>query len=58
MKELISQIANTAGITESQADKALQVVKDYVKTQFPMMAGAVDKLFEGSDKKQETDYLD
>jgi len=57
MEELVNKICNNAGITAEQSMKALEAVKDYVKEKFPMMAGAVDKLFEGGDKKEEEDYL-
>ena len=57
MEELVNKISNCAGITAEQSMKALEAVKDYVKEKFPMMAGAVDKLFEGGDKKEEEDYL-
>ncbi len=57
MEELINKIVNTAGISAEQAGKTLDCVKDYVKEKFPMMAGAVDKLFEGGAKKEEEDYL-
>ena len=57
MEELVNKIMNNAGITAEQSMKALEAVKDYVKEKFPMMAGAVDKLFEGGDKKDEEDYL-
>jgi len=57
MEELVNKISNSAGITAEQSLKALEAVKDYVKEKFPMMAGAVDKLFEGGDKKEEEDYL-
>ncbi len=56
MDELINKIMSNAGISAQQAGKALETVKDYVKEKFPMMAGAVDKLFEGGEKKEE-DYL-
>ncbi len=58
MEELINKITNNAGISAEQAGKALESVKEYVKEKFPMMAGAVDKLFEGEEKKKEEDYLD
>lgn len=45
MEELIKKISTQAGISEEQALKALEAVKDYVKEKFPMMAGAVDNLF-------------
>lgn len=57
MEELVNKIMMNAGITAEQSEKALESVKDYVKEKFPMMAGAVDKLFEGGDKKEEEDYL-
>jgi hypothetical protein len=57
MEELINKITTQAGISNEQAIQALSAVKDYVKEKFPMMAGAVDKLFEGGEKKEE-DYLD
>jgi hypothetical protein len=57
MEELVNKIMANAGISAEQSLKALETVKDYVKEKFPMMAGAVDKLFEGGDKKEEEDYL-
>ncbi len=45
MEELLKKIQEYAGITEEQAGKALEAVKNYVVEQFPMMAGAVDNLF-------------
>lgn len=47
MQELIDQLKEKAGITDEQAVKAIEAIKDFVKDKFPMMAGAVDKLFEG-----------
>ena len=57
MEELVNKIMANAGITAEQSMMALESVKDYVKEKFPMMAGAVDKLFEGGEKKEEEDYL-
>ena len=57
MEELVNKIMANAGISAEQSMKALEAVKDYVKDKFPMMAGAVDKLFEGDGKKEEEDYL-
>jgi hypothetical protein len=57
MEELIQKIMSNANVNAEQAGKALDSVKEYVKEKFPMMAGAVDKLFEGREKKEE-DYLD
>lgn len=57
MEELVNKIMASAGISAEQSMKTLEAVKDYVKEKFPMMAGAVDKLFEGGDKKEQEDYL-
>lgn len=57
MEELINKLTANAGITPEQAIKVLETVKVYVKEKFPVMAGAVDKLFEGNDKKEDEDYL-
>jgi hypothetical protein len=57
MDELINKIMASAGISAEQSAKALDAVKDYVKEKFPMMAGAVDKLFEAGEKKEEEDFL-
>lgn len=47
MHELIQRMMDEAGISAEQAAKALETVKTFVKEQFPMMAPAVDKLFDG-----------
>jgi nucleoid DNA-binding protein len=47
MNELIEKMCAEANITEEQAQKALEAVANFVKDKFPMMAGAVDKLFQG-----------
>ena len=58
MQDLINKIKQQAGINDEQALQALSAVKDYVKEKFPMMAGAVDKLFEGEERKGGEDYLE
>jgi nucleoid DNA-binding protein len=57
MQELITKLTTNAGISEEQAKKVLDTVKDYVKEKFPIMADAVNKLFEGGEKREEDDYL-
>ncbi len=47
MQELVEQLKEKAGLTDEQAIKSIEAIKDFVKEKFPMMAGAVDKLFEG-----------
>ena len=45
MQELITRLTQNAGITEEQAAKALETIKDFVKEKFPMLGGAVDNMF-------------
>jgi nucleoid DNA-binding protein len=45
MQELIDRLQSTAGITEEQAQKVIEAVKDFVKEKFPMLEGAVDNIF-------------
>jgi nucleoid DNA-binding protein len=47
MEELIEQLKEKAGLSDEQATKAIETIKDFVKDKFPMMAGAVDQLFQG-----------
>ncbi len=47
MEELIEQLKTKAGLTDEQAQNAIETIKDFVKEKFPMMAGAVDQLFDG-----------
>ena len=48
MHELIARLTQNAGITEAQAAKALETIKDFVKEKFPMLGGAVDNMFAAS----------
>lgn len=45
MKELIDQL-KAQGLSEEQAYKAIEVIKNFTKEKFPFFAGAVDKLFD------------
>lgn len=45
MQELINRLKENAGITDEQAVKALETIKDFVKEKFPMLGGAVDNMF-------------
>ena len=48
MQELINRLMENAGISEVQAAKALETIKDFVKEKFPMLGGAVDNMFGAS----------
>jgi nucleoid DNA-binding protein len=45
MQELIQKLQQEAGLTEEQAKKAIQSVKDFVVEKFPMLESAANKLF-------------
>ena len=53
MQELITRLTQNAGITEEQAAKALETIKDYVKEKFPMLGGAVDNMFASNSNEDE-----
>jgi nucleoid DNA-binding protein len=45
MQELIEKLKSEAGITDEQAKKAIEAIKNYVIEKFPMLEGAVGSLF-------------
>ena len=57
MKELIERLM-AQGLSEQQALKAIEVVKDFAKEKFPIFAGAIDKMFDKYKPKDEDDFLD
>jgi hypothetical protein len=56
MKELIDKL-KAEGLTEQQALKAIDIIKDFTKDKFPFFAGAVDKLFDKYGTKTEEDFM-
>jgi hypothetical protein len=57
MKELIDRLM-AQGLTEQQALKAIEVVKDFAKEKFPFFAGAIEKMFDKYKPRDEDDFLD
>jgi hypothetical protein len=57
MKELIDRLVAT-GLTEQQALKAIEVVKDFAKEKFPVFSGAIEKMFDKYKPRDEDDFLD
>ena len=57
MKELIDRLM-AQGLTEQEALKAIEVVKDFAKEKFPIFAGAIEKMFDKYKPKEEDDFLD
>lgn len=45
MQELIEKLKAEAGLTDEQARKAIEAIKNYVVEKFPMLEGAVGNLF-------------
>ena len=56
MKELIDRLVAT-GLTEQQAYKTVEVVKDFAKEKLPVCAGAIEKMFDKYKPKEEEDFL-
>ena len=56
MKELVDKLM-AEGLTEEQAFKAIEVIKNFTKDKFPFFAGAVDKLFDKYGTKAEEDFM-
>jgi hypothetical protein len=57
MKELIDKL-KAEGLTEQQALKAIEIIKDFAKQKFPIFSGAIEKVFEKYNPKNEDDFLD
>jgi len=45
MQELIDKLKTEAGLTDEQAKKAIETIKNFVVEKFPMLEGAVGNLF-------------
>ena len=45
MQELIDRLKTEAGLTEEQARKAIEAIKNFVVEKFPMLEGAVNNVF-------------
>lgn len=48
MNELIDRLQAEAGLTEEQARKAIETIKNFVVEKFPMLEGAVGSVFGNS----------
>jgi hypothetical protein len=56
MKELIDKL-KAEGLTEEQALRVIEIIKNFTKDKFPFFAGAVDKLFDKYGTKAEEDFM-
>lgn len=57
MKELIDRLKSEAGLTEEQAIKAITMMKDFAKEKFPLLSGAIEKVFTKYAPKEDDDFL-
>jgi len=57
MKELIDRLM-AQGLTEQQAVKSIEVIKDFAKEKFPIFAGAIEKMFDKYKPKEDDDFLE
>ncbi len=56
MQDLIHQLIEKAELTKDQAEKSIQVIKDYIQSQLPpMMQGMVDNFL--SQQQQPEDKI-
>ena len=53
MNELLDRLIKEAGLNQQQAQKAIEIVADFVKERFPMLGGAVDQIFGAGNKNDE-----
>lgn len=58
MKELIDQLKKELNLSEDQALKAIQIIKEFAKKKLPVFSGAIDKLFDKYAPQQEEDFMD
>jgi len=56
MQELIKRLM-AEGLSEQQAYKAIEIMKDFAKEKFPLFGGAIDKLFDKYRPKDEDDFM-
>ena len=56
MQDLINRLM-AQGLTEQQAYKAVEVIKDFAKEKFPIFSGAIDKLFDKYGPKDDDDFM-
>lgn len=50
MDQLVQELIDKAGLTTDQAQKSIQVIKDFIQSQLPpMMQGMVDNFMGGQN---------
>lgn len=57
METLVQELVNKAGLTTEQAEKSIQVIKEFIQSQLPpMMQGMVDN-FLGQQQSEDENVL-
>jgi hypothetical protein len=56
MQELIDRM-KAEGLTEEQAYRAIEVIKNFAKEKFPIFGGAIDKLFDKYQPHDADDFM-
>jgi hypothetical protein len=57
MTDLIEKLKLQVGITDEQALKAIEVIKNYTKEKFPMFGGAIENVFKKYKPEDKDDFL-
>jgi hypothetical protein len=57
MKELIDRLT-AEGLTEEQAYKSIEVIKNFAIEKFPLFGSAIEGLLTKYSPKQDDDFLD
>ena len=57
MTDLIEKLKLSAGITDEQALKAIEVIKNYTKEKFPMFGSAIENVFKKYKPEDKDDFL-
>ena len=45
VSELIDKLKSQAGLSDEQANKVIETIKDFVVDKYPMLSGAVNNIF-------------
>ncbi len=56
MQELIERLI-AEGLTEQQAYKAVEIIKNFAAEKFPVFSGAIKKVFDKYAPKDEDDFM-
>ncbi len=51
MQELIDRLKTEAGLTDEQAIKTLDTIKNFIIEKFPMLEGAVESMLGGKNSE-------